>query len=98
MIYLISETFSQDENGVMIPTERKRKVFGEVNSVTGSEWFEGGRNGLNPEYRILIFAPEYQGEEIVEYQGTRFTVYRTYTARNDVLELYCERRKGHASD
>ena len=65
-IYLVSESFEEDAYGVLQPTPVKRLVYANVTSVTGAEWFEGGRNGLNPEYRVRMFAPDYQGEEIVE--------------------------------
>lgn len=95
VIYLITETWEKDSLGVMRSTPHRRQAFANVTSVTGSEWFEGGRNGLNPELRFRMFAPEYHGEEIIEYKGNMFTVYRTYEARDGVLELYTERRKGH---
>ena len=98
VVYLISETWAQDEYGVMVPTETKRQVYAQIGSVTATEWFEGGRNGLNPEYRIRIYDFEYQGEEILEYNGVRYTIYRTYNSRNDILELYVEKRKGHADE
>lgn len=93
-IYLVSETYTEDSYGVLQPTTSKRTVYANVSSVTQSEWFEGGRNGLNPEYRMIMFAPDYQGEKIVEYNGRQYAIYRTYQARTDVLELYVERRKG----
>lgn len=93
-IYLVKETYTEDSYGVLQPTTTKRTVYANVNSVSASEWFEGGRNGLNPEYRMIMFAPDYQGEEIVEYNGRQYAIYRTYQARTDVLELYVERRKG----
>ena len=94
VIYLIGQTYERDPYGVNQPVETRKKVFCNVMSVTASEWFDGGRNGLNPEYRMIIFQPDYNGEKIVEYNGTRYTVYRTYEARNDSIELYVERRKG----
>lgn len=93
-IYLVSTTYTEDSYGVLKPAETKRMVYAAVQSVTASEWFEGGRNGLNPELRFTMFGHDYQGEEIVEYNGDRFHVYRTYQARTDVLELYAERNKG----
>lgn len=94
VIYLISETFEADNVGVLVPTETKRKVYANVTSVTAEEWFNGGRNGLNPDLRFRMFKYDYQGEEVIEYLGKRYAVYRTYEARNDVLELYVERKKG----
>lgn len=96
VVYLISETWSQDSYGVSVASESRKKIYAQVDSVTASEWFEGGRNGLNPEYRFRIYRFEYNGEEILEYKGKRYTIYRTYSPRDDALELYAEKRKGHA--
>lgn len=93
-IYLVSETYTEDAYGVLIPTPEKRLVYANVTSVSSAEFFEGGRNGLNPEYRMIMFAPDYEGEEIVEYKGVQYAVYRTYRARTDTIELYVELRKG----
>ena len=93
-IYLVSETYTEDAYGVLVPTPEKRLVYANVTSVSSAEFFEGGRNGLNPEYRMIMFAPDYEGEEVVEYNGTRYTVYRTYQSRSDTIELYVELRKG----
>ena len=94
--YLIAETYTQDAYGVLQPTETRKKIYCNVSSVSASEWFEGGRNGLNPELRLTMFSGDYSGEKVVEYDASRFTVYRTYAARNDTVELYCERREGNA--
>lgn len=93
-INLISEAYAEDEYGVLVPTRTKRQVYCNVSSVSASEWFEGSRNGLNPEWRFTMFAPDYQGEEIVEFSGVQYSIYRTYHARNDTIELYAELRKG----
>lgn len=91
--YLVSETYSQNQYGVMISSEDKRKVYCDVNSVTQQEWFEGGRNGLNPRYRFRMFKYDYKGERVFEYQGTQYTIYRTFEF-NDLIDLYVELRKG----
>lgn len=95
-IYLVKETYAEDNYGVLVPTTQKRLVYANVTSVSASEFFEGGRNGLNPELRIIMFGPDYEGEEVVEINNARYAVYRTYQARTDILELYLERRKGKA--
>lgn len=94
-IYLIGQTSEKDDYGVYRKTETEpRKVFAQVESVTRSEFFEGGRNGLNPELRFIVFFADYHGETIIEYNGVRYGVYRTYQAKNDALELYTERKGG----
>ena len=93
-IKLIAESYQQDNYGVPQKTRTVREVYADVHSVTASEWFEGGRAGLNPEYRFTMFAPDYQGEKVVEYNGTQYGVYRTYQARTDIIELYTQLKKG----
>lgn len=94
-IYLVTETYVANDFGVLVPTSEERKIYARVTSVTSAEWFEGGRNGLNPEFRMLVFAPEYNGEEVLKYNGKYYTIYRTYQTDNGVMELYVEKRKGN---
>lgn len=93
-ITLIGSTRTQDANGVWRATETARDVFCQVDSVTASEFFEGGRNGLNPEYRFTMFAYDYDGESTVKYKGKAYGIYRTYFGRDDTIELYAERKGG----
>lgn len=93
-IILITEDFEANDYGQLIPTESSRMVYAQVDSVTRSEFFEGGRNGLNPELVFRVFAPDYHYESIVEYDGKRYAIYRTYRARNEIIELYAERKGG----
>lgn len=93
-ISLISSAWSKDAYGVDHPTETSREIFARVESVSRAEFFEGGRNGLNPEYKFTVFAEDYQGEQIVSYNGSRYGIYRTYRATGDYMELYAERKGG----
>lgn len=93
--YLVAESFEQNDYGVLEKTESKNKVFVDATSVTSQEWFEGGRNGLNPQFRFSLFTGDYNGEKIIEYQDVQYTVYRFYQRKADVIELYTEKRKGN---
>lgn len=94
VIYLISETYTQDGILQFISTETKRKVFCSVRSVSHDEWFDAGRDGIQPSYLFTMFAPDYNGEKIVEYNGQRYGVYRTHEARNEKIDLYVEEKGG----
>lgn len=94
VINLISITRTQDQYGQYRETETSRQVYCQVSSISQSEFYEGGRNGLNPEYRFTLFFADYNDEPIVEYKGKRYAVYRTYLQRTDRLELYVERKGG----
>lgn len=93
-IYLIEQTYSENDAAIISEQPTERMVLADVTSVSLSEWSEGGRNGLNPELRFTMFAPDYHGEEILKYQGRYYTIYRTYIGRNHKVDLYCERRHG----
>ena len=94
VINLINVTRTQDSYGVWKPTRTSTQVYAQVDSVTQREFFEGGRNGLNPEFKFTMFYADYNDEPIVEYNGKDYAVYRTYLTRNDMIELYVERKGG----
>lgn len=93
--YLVSESFAQNQYGVYEKQTTKRKVFVKVSSVSSNEWFEGGRNGLNPQYRFTMFQFDYLGEKIIEFNGVNYTIYRTFNKSVDEVELYVELKKGN---
>ena len=94
VLKLIKTTQTQDDYGVWSPVETGREIFCRVNYVTRTEFFEAGRNGLNPEYMFTIFEGDYDGERVAEYNGLRYAIYRVYRDRTDTLELYAERQGG----
>lgn len=93
-ITLVAATKQQNDYGVWEETKTNREVFAQVDSVTRAEFFEGGRNGLNPEFRMTMFFGDYEGEKELIYNGKPYAVYRTYQGRNDTIELYVERKGG----
>lgn len=94
VITLVKEAYTTDDYGVQRKTTTEREVFCQVRSVSRSEFFEGGRNGLNPELQFTMFFGDYDDERTVRYDGRVYGIYRTYRARNDTLELYAERKGG----
>lgn len=94
VICLIDCTYTTDVLGQQIATETSRQVFCDVKSVSQAEWFEGGRNGLKPEYKITMFLYDYNGEKVAEFDGVRYSIYRTFKAQNEVIELYLEAKAG----
>ena len=94
VITLISNTFEDDSIGQQNPIELRRDVFCRVSAISRREWFDAGHNGMKPEIMFNVFYGDYNGEKNVEYNGCRFTVYRTYRADPETVELYCARRAG----
>ena len=95
VIFLLSTTASEkNKYGVYERTTKQREVFCQVDSVTRAEFFGGGRNGLNPQYKFTMFSGDYEGEDTVIYNGQPYGVYRTFNPEMDRVELYCERKGG----
>lgn len=96
-IYLVRVTREQNAIGEWVCTETIHKVYANVSSITSTEYFNASQMGLNPEIRFTMFAPDYDGELIVEYNGNRYSIYRIYKATTDRLELYAQREAGTAT-
>lgn len=94
VLYLYQTTYTKDKYGQDVPTNTKAEVFCDVHSISRQEFFNAGRNGLNPQYVFSIFKGEYAGERVVEYNGQTYSVYRTYETDSDYIELYVERKGG----
>lgn len=99
--YLVADTYTQDAIGQHIPNQSKRLVYGRVASISRSEWSAAGELGIKPEFTLVMFAPDYQGEKTVqmEINGTTrtFGIYRTYQTLNDDIELYLEWKVGDSN-
>lgn len=94
IIYLIAYNETQNSLGIWSKQETRKKVFCDVVSVSQAEWFEGGRNGLNPRFRFTVFRYDYNGEQAVEFNDKVYEIYRTYVGKNETIDLYVEERKG----
>ena len=95
VISLINLVHTQGTDGVWTTSEESTDVFCDVRSITQTEWFEAGRSGIeHPSFCFVINRNEYADQEAVKYNGQYYGVYRTYAAKNENLELYCEAKGG----
>lgn len=93
VITLVTQTITTDKYGNEVATETEKTVFCEVDSISQTEFYAAANTELNPEYKFTIFFGDYEGEEVVVFNGARYSVYRTYRT-GDNLELYAERKIG----
>jgi SPP1 family predicted phage head-tail adaptor len=91
---LISYTQTKDKYGMPVKVESKTEIFCRVTSVSGSEFNAASQNGIKPQWKFIIRSREYSGEKVVEFEGQKFAIYRTYQSSLDDLELYVEEREG----
>lgn len=94
VLTLVGTTFEKDKYGIDRKSPNKRTVFCEVQSVTRAEFFNAGRNGLNPEFVCTVFKGDYCGEEVCVFRDRDYSIYRVYETDDDYIELYMERRGG----
>lgn len=95
VLTLLQSTKQQNEYGVWETTSVERDIFCKVESVTRAEFYDGGRNGLNPEFQFTVFHGDYNGEIVCRYEGKQYGIYRTYRVPGtDYMELYAERKGG----
>ena len=100
-IDLITITTEKDSlNQVVEKTRTTASLYAELSSVSQTEFFSGGRLGLQPSLKATLYDFEYNNEPIVKvhYSDTTsklYSVYRTYSVGgSDKLELYLEERGG----
>lgn len=99
-IKLINTSYQMDAMLQPVPVETSRTVFAAIQSISRAEFLAAGQMGLTPSWEMTIFAPDYEGEQIVAFTPPgsdteeRFTVYRTYIGRNEELEIYLQREAG----
>ena len=93
-IALLKTTYTQDDLGEWIEASEEVNVFAYVSSVTMSEFYQAGLQGMKPEYRFLIWQTEYSGEELLKYDDNIYSIYRTYLRDDGRIELYVTLKKG----
>lgn len=91
---LLPVTRTQDAIGQFVESATPRLVYGQITSVSAEEFFSGGQSGFRPEYRVTMFAYDYEGERRCLIDNVEYSIYRTYYGRTDKVELYLERRVG----
>ena len=91
---LIVQTATEDSEGFKSFSEQSKEVWCSIESITQHEFFEAGRDDIRAEYKVTLNVDDYDGQRIVEIDGSRYAVYRTYRPGADDIELYLEDKAG----
>ena len=87
--YLCKKKTEIDENGVAIEKGyEEREVFCRVGGVYQKEFFDAYQSGIKAQWYMIVSSFDYQGEEIIKYQGQYYNLYRKYPQQDDTWELY----------
>lgn len=87
ILTLIQKTQDVDDYGDPIITENTREVFANLGSIGQKEFYQAHAVGLQPELKfVLADYLDYDDEPLVEHNGQRYRVLRTYR-KGQELEL-----------
>jgi len=92
VLQLIKQQQGVDIYGDPVITETTRQVFCRVQSVGAKEFYQAQATGLKPEIKfILTDYLEHQEEELLEFNGTRYRILRTYRTGQELeITAYTE--------
>lgn len=94
-IKLISKTYAMTSGiGIRTAIESKISTFAIRHSVSQTEFYNAGLQGFKPEARFDVYQTEYSGEDELEVNEERLTIYRTFDRDDGRVELYATKRKG----
>ena len=87
----------QDATGVWrtMAEEKSDPIFARKDDTSRSEFFAAGQAGMRAEFRFIVNVVEYNGEDVLEWNGKRYAIYRHYhVPGTDDMELYAQREVG----
>lgn len=95
-IKLIKTTYQTDAIGQQLEEEEvTRTLLATLHGISRQEWSMVAQTGLNPEgMAYLRDSADYQGEELLELEDVRYSIYRTYPTDDGGIELYYRKNVG----
>ena len=70
VLTLIAPTLAQNDIGAFVEqSEKSREIFGTVSSVSRAEWYNAGREGMNPEIVFTTPLVNYCWEPEAEFHA-----------------------------
>jgi SPP1 family predicted phage head-tail adaptor len=91
---LLSIHTTKDELGQAIKSEKPFMVFCSRLSVTRAEVTSAGQLGNKPDFMLVVDNDAYDNETMLEYQGKKYSIYKTFVRWDGYTELYCELKTG----
>jgi SPP1 family predicted phage head-tail adaptor len=89
--YLVSIITEKDALGQTVIKEKKKfMVFCQKLSVTRAEFNAANQAGHKPNFLIVTDADAYDYQQLLEYQGNEYSIYKSFFRYDNLVELYCE--------
>jgi hypothetical protein len=91
---LISTYSTKDDLGQAIIAEKLFMIFCSKLSITRAEFSSAGSAGHKPDMMLVVDSDSYDKEKLLEYQGKKYSIYKTFGRKDGFTELYCEEKQG----
>lgn len=91
VVKLMAVINNRNSFGEPVQSLTPREVFANKKSVKGAEFYQALATGIRPEIVFEIREVEYEGETVLEYEGRKYDIIRTYSRGGDWVELTCSR-------
>ncbi len=90
ILTLINRTVKISPMGREEVSEVLREVFATLQSVKRAEFYESMKAGRQITRTFVTRTSNYEHEQFAEYEGVRYQIVRTYSAKNtEFIELNC---------
>nr|DAP51836.1 MAG TPA: head closure knob [Caudoviricetes sp.] len=89
--------YMEDELGQKIPVVSETTVCCCKKPTPRQEVYYAGQNGIKISETLIVHPYEYNGENIIEFEGKRLYILKTYPISTEELELTCTEKRGDKS-
>ena len=90
----MNDTLSLDDVCILIADETQQEIFCKELSIDRRAFYGYGEKFLRPDVLLAVNAFEYSGEEIMEFEGIRYAITRTYERFDGLMELTGTKKAG----
>ena len=87
VVWLVGKVITTDAQGFEHSVETARKVFADLGSVTGREYYSAIAAGIQTDAMFRVRTVDYKGEPELIRNGTRYRIIRAYARTDDWTEL-----------
>jgi SPP1 family predicted phage head-tail adaptor len=91
---LISIVTTKDKLGQFIKDELLTQVFCAELSITRSEFNSAGQMGKKAQKLIIVDGDSYDNQSLLEYEGVKYSIYKSFRRVDGLTELYTETKAG----
>ena len=94
IIYLINEVQGQDAIGnEIVSSFTSTKCYAKKQSVRTNEFYNATMNGLTPSMEFVVKRLNYNGQDEIEWNNTRYQVIRTIDPKNkfDIVLVFAKK-------